>query len=73
MKLSILRSISVVFPLAGVYYICAHHLCICIGMCAYKCCHKLRSSIGMRMELLQTVDEVASVGQQFYAAVALSR
>ena len=27
----------------------------------------------MGMELLKTVDEVASVGQQFYAAVALSR
>lgn len=27
----------------------------------------------MRMELLKTVDEVASVGQHFYAAVALSR
>lgn len=27
----------------------------------------------MGKELLKTVDEVASVGQQFYAAVALSR
>ena len=27
----------------------------------------------MGMELLKTVDEVASVGQQIYAAVALSR
>ena len=27
----------------------------------------------MGMELLKTVDEVASVGQQFYAAVDLSR